>query len=78
MTPTESKSIEDYFRQKRLAYLPDAVSLTTIFGEFVAVNDAFCRATGYGREIIIGKTGAHWICGSTTVNVRNTLKSLES
>lgn len=55
MTPSESKSIEDYFRQKRLAYLPDAVSLTTIFGEFVAVNDAFCRATGYARETVIGK-----------------------
>jgi PAS domain S-box-containing protein len=55
MTPSESKSIEDYFCQKRLAYLPDAVSLTTIFGEFVAVNDGFCKATGYARDDLIGK-----------------------
>lgn len=56
MTPIEAKAIEDYFRQKRLAYLPAAVSLTTIFGEFVAVSDAFCRATGYTRDKLIGKS----------------------
>jgi len=58
MTPTESKAIEDYFHQKRLAYLPDAVCLTTIFGEFVAINDCFCRLTGYSRDKIIGEKWA--------------------
>jgi len=56
MTLTESKAIEDYFHQKRLAYMPAAVSLTTIFGEFVAVNEVFCKATGYAHDELIGKS----------------------
>jgi len=55
MASTETQAVEEYFRNKRLAYLPDSVSITTIFGEFVAVNDAFCKTTGYARDDLIGK-----------------------
>jgi len=55
MTSTETEAIEEYFRNKRLAYLPDSVCITTIFGEFVAVNDVFCKTTGYAPDKIIGK-----------------------
>lgn len=57
MNSTESEENERYFRQKRLAYLPDAVSLKTIFDEFVAVNDAFFKATGYTLDKIYGTNG---------------------
>ncbi|GFK92928.1 hypothetical protein NNJEOMEG_00756 [Fundidesulfovibrio magnetotacticus] len=47
--------IDAYYRLHRFAYLPDGVSITTTFGEFVKVNEAFCKASGYAAEELLGK-----------------------
>ena len=55
MKSSELTAIHDYFTSERFTELPYPVCLTTIFGEFVAVNHAFCRATGYNENEITGK-----------------------
>ncbi|MBU1040425.1 MAG: PAS domain S-box protein [Proteobacteria bacterium] len=37
---------------------PELVCVTTIFGEFVEANEAFCKACGLAREDILGKPGS--------------------
>ena len=33
----------------------EAMSISTIFGEFIDVNKTFCTASGFSREEVIGK-----------------------
>jgi len=76
MNSTESEAIKEYFSQKRLAYLPDAVVLKTIFGGFVAVNDTFARLQGIPPTKSSVKTGVHWTYGWIIFCARTILKSL--
>lgn len=43
---------------------PDAISIVTLDGRYMEVNDAFVDLFGYGREDVIGRTEAeigHWV-----------------
>lgn len=42
----------------------DYICVTTIFGEFVEANEAFCRDSGFTREQLLGKSdnaSNHWV-----------------
>lgn len=74
---TELKRLQESLRDAeakfRMAFdtNPVALSITTLDGRYVDVNDAFCKTLGYTREELLGKTSAE--LGIVDAELRSTI-----
>ncbi len=74
----KEKAEENEVKYKAAFYTsPDSVNINTMEGEYVEVNDGFCRLTGYTKENVIGKFSSEieiWEIQEDREKLMNSLK----